>query len=41
MVLYAVVHEENDGSLECLRKCLNFMKIGLQVDELACRIAIE
>jgi hypothetical protein len=36
-----VDHEERNGSLGCWRKCLNFMKTGLRVDELACRIANE
>ena len=41
MVLYGIIHEERDGSLECLGKCLLVMKISLLVKELACVIANE
>jgi hypothetical protein len=39
--LIPIVHEERDGSIGCLRKCLDIMKIDLQVDDLAYGIANE
>jgi hypothetical protein len=41
LVLYSIVHEKRDKNFECLRKCLHFIKIALQIDELACGIANE
>jgi hypothetical protein len=39
VVLFGIIHEKRDESLECLGKCLLVMKMSLLVKELTCVIA--